>query len=308
MNRRQGFLLSLAAYLLSLLIAALWANAAEAPQDEMQERILIGPDSAKRWAPAESTIETSNTRSRGKQPALHWHITVDHFAGEPNYPIVWPRIGYMFREASERDWTDWDYLQMWVYTETNRSALPREPAGLSIQSPDKEGAYNRALTELKKGQWMQIRIPLKLLGRRQDVRLIQLHISESNYRHQDQLDFYLDEIALLRYARPTLIDFAAETAVMFADARQIPVRFELAGVKTGDSAEVTCELREGRRVMATTAVKAMRGPQRLALDLTKAKLRAGDYEVVGRVAGGSATGSVRVRVVESPWQTAEARP
>ncbi len=161
------------------------------------------------------------------------------------------------------------------------------------------------MTELKKGQWVQIRIPLSEVPRRQDVRGIQLHISEANYKHLDELDFYIDEIALLRYARPTLLAFAAESAVVFTDAKQIPVRFDLAGVKPDESAQVVCEIRKGEKVVASTSAKAMRGPQRRALDLSRTKLQAGEYDIVVRVVGGAETAPARVRLVESPWNIAQ---
>jgi hypothetical protein len=268
----------------------------------MEKRALFGPESAPKWSPAESTVETSTAHTRSGQPALHWHVAVDHFAGEAKYPIGWPRISYAWRDAAERDWSGWDYLQLWVYTETTRAALPREPVGMTLHTPDKAGAYSRPLNELKKGEWVQIRIPLTGIPRHHDVRLVQFHISESNYRHQDQLDFYFDDAALLRYVRPTLLDFAAECAVIYADTKQMPVQFNLTGVKPGDKAEVVCELRRGGKVVAQTTVKAARGPQRLVLTLEGATPAPGEYELLARVEGGTEAAPARVRLVESPWK------
>ncbi len=286
--------------------AAAAAKAPEPADEPMEKRVIADADSVRQWSAAECTIEASKARMRTGQPVLRWHVTVDHFAGEPNYPIGWPRVGLTPREAAARDWSGWDYLQMWVYTDTTRDTLPREPAGLAIQAPDKNSAYSRSLGELVKGRWVQIRVPLSELSHPEDVRLLQLHISESNYRHQDQLDFYLDDVSLLRYARPTLLDFAVETAVMFDDAKQLAVRFNLTGLKKPDAAvEVICELHQADRTIARTAVQASRGPQRVVLDLTTTKLTPGEYELIGRATDGTATARVHVRVVESPWKSAE---
>jgi hypothetical protein len=130
---------------------------------------------------------------------------------------------------------------------------------------------------------------------------MQFHISESQYRHQDQLDLYVDEIALARYAEPMLLDFAPEAAVMFADEKQLALRFNLAGIKSGDRVEVVCELRKGGAAVVRTVVEAERGPQRVTIDLSRAKPEAGDYEVVARGTGG-AEATARVRLVESPWK------
>lgn len=299
MSCRLGIATGVAAL---MILGAVHARAAD-PQDGMEKRVLVGPDFAKQWSAAESKVEAADAPGRGGQRALHWHITVDHFAGEPNYPIGWPRISLALREGA-RDWSGWDYLQMSIYTDTSREALPREPVGLAIQAPDKRSAWNRPLDELAKGKWAQVRIPLSQVPRHSDVRQIQLHISESKYKHQDQLDFYIDEIALLRYARPTLLDVAAESAVMFADAKQLAVRFNLVGVKADEAKEVTCELRRGGKAVAKISAKAARGTQRVAFDLP-AKLAAGDYEVMASVGGGAEGAPIQVRLVESPWQTAE---
>ena len=178
----------------------------------LEKRIVFSPESAVTWSVAESTVESSTVRTRTGSPVLHWHITVDHFAGEPQYPIGWPRANCALRDAAARDWSGWDYFQFWVYTDTTRAALPREPLGLTLHTPDKQDAYQRPLTEVKQGEWVQVRIPLAQVPRHHDVRLLQVHISESQYRHQDQLDFFFDELALARYAQPTLLDLAPEGA------------------------------------------------------------------------------------------------
>ena len=270
----------------------------------MEQRVLFGPDSAREWTVAECTMETAPGRSAAGGPALHWHVTVDHLAGEPNYPIGWPRTQHSLKDAA-RDWSGWDFLQMRIYTETSRAALPREPVGLGLYAPDKQGAFSRPLNELKKGEWAEIRIPLTQVPRHYDVRQLQFHIAESNYRHLDQLDFYIEEVVLLRYAVPTLLEFAPEQAVMFADTPQIPVRFQVAGVKPEAGVAVSCELRRAGTVAAQTEVMAMRGAQRTLLDVKQAKLSPGDYELAARAGGGPAVATAKLRLVESPWPAKE---
>ena len=144
----------------------------------MEERILFGPESARQWSAAESTLEASTDRIRMQRPTLRWHITVNHLAGEARYPIGWPRVsGAPCGEAATRDWSGWDFLQLWVYTDTTRAGLPQEPVGLALHTPDKEGAYNRPLAGLKKGEWVRVLVPLTEVPRHHDVRLMQLHVS-----------------------------------------------------------------------------------------------------------------------------------
>ena len=277
----------------------LLASVSLAAEPAMEKRVLMGADSAGQWSAAESKLAASDARPREGRAVLHWHVPVDHFAGEAKYPVGWPRISYSVREPATRDWSGWDYLEMAVYTETSRPALPREPVGIAIYAPDKEGAFNRPLAELAKGQWARIRIPLTQVPRHHDVRMFQFHISESKYQHGDTLDLFIDEVVLLRYARPMLLEFAAEQAVAFADAKQAAVRFNVAGVKAGDEVEVVCELRQGGKAVVKTTGKMGRGPGRMLIDLGNG-LRAGESEVVARIAGGDEV-SARLRLVESAW-------
>lgn len=285
----------------ALALAVLASLRLAAAEVAMEKRILLDPESARQWSAPESTVQTSTAHTRSGSPVLHWHITVDHFAGQPDYPIGWPRANCALRDAAARDWSEWDYFQFWVWTDSTRDVLPREPVGLTLYTPQKPDVYNRPLAELKKGQWVQVRVPVSQIPRHQDVRGVQFHISESQYRHQDQLDLYFDEIALARYAEPTLLDFAPETAVMFAGEKQVALRFQLAGVKPADRVEVVCALRKGGSTVARTVMEAGRGPQRATIDLSRAKPEPGDYEAVARGTGG-AEAAARLRLVESPWK------
>jgi hypothetical protein len=278
------------------------AAAALAQSPVMEKQLLFGGASAKGWSPAESTVEVSPARVKVNPTALHWHVTVDYYGGEKNYPIGWPRFSRAIPEGPQRDWSAWDYLHMWVYTDTSRAALPKEAVGLGIQAPDKATALHRPLAELKKGEWVKIMVPVSAVTNPADVRNIQFHIAEANYKHGDQLDLFIDDLALLRYAQPTILDFAAETAVMFAGARVLPVKLKLAGIAPGQRAEITCELRRDGQPVAQATASAERGPQRLALDLGSKKLPPGDYELSARVAGNSQPVTAKARLVESPWR------
>ena len=268
----------------------------------MEKQLLFGGASAKGWSPAESTVEVSTARVKVNETALHWHVTVDYYGGEAKYPIGWPRFGRTIPEGPQRDWSAWDYLHMWIYTAASRPTLPKDPVGMGIQAPDKGNGIQMILTELKLGEWVEIKIPISKIARPGDVRNIQFHIAEANYKHQDQLDLFIDDLALLRYARPTVLDFAAETAVMFADAKAVAVRFQLAGVKPGDTVPVTCELRRDGKVMASATAQAARGPQRIIVEPARGGLAPGVYELTARVGDGQPAPTVALRVVESPWR------
>jgi hypothetical protein len=239
---------------------------------------------------------------REDRPSLHWSVKVDYATGEPNYPIGWPRINHPIPEGAARDWSAWDYLHVWILAETSRPALPRVPAGLLLYAPDRAGEVERPLSGLKKGEWVEIIVPVAQIPRAGDVRLFQLFLSEADYRDHDQLDLYIDDLALLRYSRPVLLEFAPESAAMFADRRRIPVRFRLAGIRPGESAGLVCELRRQGHVAARASVRAGRGVHELVLDLGGKALPPGAYELTALVAGSQQMAKASLRLVPSPWR------
>ena len=273
---------------------------------EFEKMVLGNGGNAGEWSPEESAIEASGKHAaKPDRTVLHWSVPVDYSAGEAAYPIGWPRVRREIPEGPERDWSGWDFLRLRVFTDTSRPALPSDPVGMNLYMPDKSSAYERPLTELKKGGWTEILVPVAKMPHPGDVRTIQFYISESDYRDHDRLDLFFDEIALLRYAEPSLFDFSPENQVMFADARYIPVRFRLAGVGPDAEPEVTCALlRTGAgssEPVTRTAWKAKRDAGRYVLDLGSRRIVPGEYEMTAKVAGGSRSVSAHLRVVESPW-------
>lgn len=262
---------------------------------------LFDPSDAKGWSVAESSLEPSKEKAPDGSAALHWHVTVDHKTGEPKYPIGWPRFGRGIPEGPLRDWSGWDSLHLWVRADTSRDALPREPVGLGLHTPDKSSSFQRPLAELRKGEWVELDIPLREIPRHGDVRQIQFHISESKYLHGDTLDLLVAGPELRRLAQPTLLDLAPECAVMYVDASSIPVRFRLAGVKSGEKGDVEVALCRGGETVLNAAARLERGSHRIELQRGRAPVGPGDYEIVAGIAGRPGKAMARVRLVESPW-------
>ncbi len=272
-----------------------------ADEPKMERRVIADGATAKTWSQSEATMDSSTGIVKTGGPSLHWHVTVDHTAGEPKYPIGWPRVGLPLK-GDVRNWSGWDFLHFWIHVSTSRKELPRVPAVLNIlQGTGKTAPYTIILSDLKKDQWLEVRVPISKLSQAGDVHMLQFNIAEDQYHHQDTLDFHIDDLALLRYATPTLVDFAAVNTVMFSDARVVPASFSLSGVKAGEPRRVTLQLKQAGDIVASGEFQVGRGAHRLALDLAKAALKSGDYELTGSVEGGAAVRSP-VRVVASPWQ------
>lgn len=273
---------------------------AYAAEPLMERRILSDGNSAKSWSVAEGTMESASDTVKTAGPSLHWHVTVDHFAGEPNYPIGWPRVAWTLK-GEGCDWSGWDYLHCWIHVQTSRKTLPRVPAVLSIrQGASKSSPYMQVLSDLKKDEWLEVRVPISKLAEPSEVRALQFNIAEDQYHHQDTLDFHIDDLVLLRYAEPTLADFAAVSGVMFSDAKFVRASFTLSGVKPEESRRVSLQWKRAGQVLAKGEFDGKRGPQQFTLDLNRITLKPGEYELTGSV-GGSAPVVSRVSVIESPW-------
>lgn len=268
----------------------------------MEKRLLFAPGTAAAWSTSESRIQDSRARMRAGLPSLHWHVSVDHQAGEPRYPVGWPRISRAIPEGAMRDWSEWDFLRMWIYTATSRARLPATPAGLGLHTPDRAGAYSRTLGELRKGEWVEIRVPLSQVPRHHDVRQIQFNIADSNYLHGDEIDFYIADLALLRHAAPKLLHVAAEQSVLFDDAGRVAVRMEVAGVRAGATATVFCELWRQGRVVARTAAAVTRGRHRVVVAPADGVLAPAHYVLQAGFEGQGQSAEAMVRVVETPWK------
>ena len=143
---------------LAIVLAATATVLAQSPV--MEKQLLFGGASTKGWSPAESTVEVSTAHVKVNPTALYWHVTVDYYGGEKNYPIGWPRFSHALPEGPTRDWSAWDFVHMWIYTTASRATLPKEPVGLGIQAASKSSGLSMILSELKLGQWVEINIPI----------------------------------------------------------------------------------------------------------------------------------------------------
>jgi hypothetical protein len=249
------------------LLFALGAEPGSGQEPKMERQSIEDGSTASEFYVAEATVTTSDKHAELGGTSTLFHIDVDHFAGQPDYPIGWPRTGRDIPEG-QRDWSGYDFLELVIHTETSREALPRDPLGLIVYVPDKPNAYNRTLTELKKGETTRIVIPMSEIPRHDNVTRIQLFISESNYTHGDVLDFYIDDIALTRYAEPFISGVKPLQSIAFSDTTHLGVQFRLLGVAEREKVAVTGRLRQGDEVIGKGEWQLGRGDQEIWIELT----------------------------------------
>lgn len=252
------------------------------------------------WAPAEGVVAVDTKRAKRGTTSLRFHVDVNWETGEAKYPVGWPRMNRKVPPEAQ-DWSSWDYLEFSIYVESSRKSLPTVPMGLGIYSGGGKADYNRSLTELQLGKWTDYRLPLSALPSLKTRTGMQFHIAEANYRHGDVLDFWIDNISLVRYVAPTLTASRLAESVIFSDARYVLVDLDVMGVKPGTTADVTWALSSRGKTVSEGLLQVGRGLNTVGLPLPQKPLAAGDYELAVRTQGDSPP-PFALRVVSSPWQ------
>ncbi len=284
------------------LLAALPPAVAQTDEPPMEERVLADGDSGSVWTPAEATMEPDDAHARAGR-AMHFHIDVNHSTGQPDYPIGWPRA-YTSIPETERDWSRWDFIDFWLYADTSRESLPGSPLGFIVRCPDKPNSFSATLSAATKGEWVHFRFPISALPNAADCTAVQFYISESNYLDGDVVDFWIDDLRLLRYAEPTVLRLQPLNQVLYDDVPMLRVAVEMTGLEDGATAQVEVALvRDGQTVQQASAALAA-GVTTIPLPV-EGGATAGEYEVQARVADSDRTLVKSVRVVSSPWEAAQ---
>jgi len=245
-----------------------------------QERLVLDDmEDVSDWyngSPDETKISASDRHAREGRQSLLFANTVDHTKGEKNYPIGWPRTGKDLSGAELSDWSDYNLFECWIYAETSRDSLPGKPVGVGFYHSGHKRSVHVPLAEVRKDTWVKVSIPVSRLLDAQDVQRIQFNISESEYKHGDQIDFYIDRPALVRYVEPAVAKLNVERNLLFSTDRTLRVRYKMVGYKgIGETqVELTVGRRNGKPAAKASGRAAREGE--LALSINR-PLEPGEY-------------------------------
>ncbi len=265
-------------------------------EGRIERMIIVDGESKDGWSVTEATLELTSKVARSGRSLL-FHIPVDWHGGEPKYPIGWPRCWWQVPEGA-RDWRGWELLRMWIYADTSRDELPSRPLGFILSTAAGKSSWSKDLDGVAKGKWKQFSFSLDGVPGREEVVSIKFFISESRYRHGDIVDFYIDDLELVRYTKPTLVSLEPVSRVYFADDTAMAVKMDVLGLEPGKEATARIALLKKGKTVASGACRVLRGRNFVTLRLPPG-LKAGEYEVCGEMEGQKLT--ARVRLVESPW-------
>ncbi len=278
---------------LLLVLLALPLSHLAAAQEE--RRALIDGRAVGGWQAEEATLAPSTVEG---EPVLLFTVPVDWSAGEVNYPIGWPRISLSVPE-DQRDWRGWEQLRLRVLARSSAGSLPFRPLGVTIRGGSERISWEDEVSALPVGQWQELTFDLRRLPDASDVRAVGVYISEDKYADKTTLAFALARLELVRYSQPTLVDLKPSASVAFADAKSLPLRITLLGLRGTATAPVELRLMKDGAAVAAQQAQAVEGETQLTFALPK-DFSSGEYTLSG-TAGGR-TLSAPVRLVASPWQ------
>ncbi|MGD0111824.1 MAG: hypothetical protein ABSD48_08150 [Armatimonadota bacterium] len=282
---------------LALILTAVCAAACcgIAAAADVERLVLIDGKSAAGWQCDESTLTPAEVDGA---KALLFRVQVDWEGGEPGYPIGWPRIHFGV-PAGQGDWRTWEQVRLRVYAKKVGAPFPAQPLGITISSGRQNVSWEKNCSNLQAGAWQEFVFDLRDAPARDNITSLGVFISESEYSDGDVLEFYISDLELLRYTRPTLMTFQPLGDVAFADAKALSAIVDILGVAAGTTASVEIELRKGGEAIATAVAQAAEGQTQVSLPLSK-PLPPGAYSLAA-TAGGRAL-SHNIMLVASPWQ------
>lgn len=203
-------------------------------------------------SPEETKLAASDLHVRQGKLALEFANVVDHTKGEKNYPIGWPRSGKDLKKLGLTDWSEYEYFECWIYVTTSREALPKTPLGVGFYHSGPKRSTSFGLDEVRKDQWTKIQIPISKIELSDDVQRVQFNISESNYDHGDEVNFYIDDVVLTRFAHPVIGSMRPQRRIVYAGDRSLTAEFELLGTQAGKDVTVVLEVGSGEAAIAKT--------------------------------------------------------
>ena len=298
-------------------VAAGWpAFAAEAPEqpcgkaltEANKERLVLDDmEDVSGWdngSPVETTLSRSDAHVKQGHFSLKFANLVDHTKGEKNYPIGWPRTGRNLVKAKLTDWSEYDFFECWIFVETSRATLPGTPLGIGFYHGGHKQSTSVPLKQVSKGEWTKIVIPIAELKDAKDVRRVQFNISESDYKHGDRVDFYIDDVALTRFVQPAIAELALQRKVLYTSTPIVAATYKLVGRKGMEQVSVEFEIGVGDAApVAKVAARALREgelaiPIRSPLPVGHAWVRLGLRDGQGKLIDRK---QVEFRVIQGPF-------
>ncbi|MBQ9754761.1 MAG: hypothetical protein IJV93_08435 [Lentisphaeria bacterium] len=154
---------------------------------------LTNVATAKRWNPAECTVVQA-----GK--AMTVNMPIDHKAGEKKYPIGWPRLYLEKITPAEKDWSKAKAVSFKIKLEfTGKTA--KYPVSFQVKTKGPKETKNATkfftIPGLVNNKTVTAVLPLKDVKNLDNVVCLGFNISESQYKHGENLKFTVSDFKLI---------------------------------------------------------------------------------------------------------------
>jgi len=248
---------------------------------DMERLVLDDMEDVSDWyngSTVETTISTDAAHVKQGKTSLKFANRVDHTKGEKNYPIGWPRTGKDLTRTGQSEWSAYDFFECWIYAETSRSSLPATPLSVGFYHSGPKRSTSFPLKEVRKDAWQHIVVPTERLQDAADVRRAQFNISESNYKHGDRVDFFIDDMVLTRFRHPVIGELRPTGRLLYTAEHLITTTYTLMGYRSDGPVQGVLDIGQGTasRPESVRATASQRGELQLSL---RQPLSAGSYWV-----------------------------
>ena len=276
-----------------------------APAEKTQTLPLDMLAVPKRWSPSESSVTLAQERFSGRA-VLKWTVNVDHFGGEKNYPVGWPR---MYFQSFNRhpvllsDWREWDHFEFDVRIKLeNDPANQICPVSLMLSTPSFRLAL--PLRKWHDGKLHSIKVPVDQLKAPHKITNFGFSIADSNYKHGAKLTLWAGNFRLTRSSECFVEDLKLLTPAITAADNAVRINVNITGpagsVARGVPFEVTA-LSSGK-VLRKETLPVQRGIKDMEIGVDDLRLVPGQYNLTVFPGDKVKTKSVVFTVLSSPFQ------
>ena len=254
----------------------------------------------------ETKVSVQAAPSGRKGKTLLFANVVNHKIGtSPKYLIGWPRAGINLKKIKLTDWSQYNFVQFSVYTESSRKKLPKNALSVGFYH-GKANAQTSTfpLDQLQLKKWVNIIIPVSKIGSPENVEKMQFNIAEADYADGDQIDFHISPIEILRYTEPVFDSVEFEQSVLYSNSKSLVLRYQLMGPADGKSVTLEATFYDAnQKQFGSKRTKAtQQGELQIRLP---GSLKAGIYSVQLRLKSANRKvldeKEMSVRVIEGPF-------
>ena len=252
------------------------------------------------WSPAEAEILSADPVDG--HAAFIFHVPVDHFAGEPKYPIGWPRA--YFGGAASINWKDYDAFQFKIYTKMNRDTLPKKAFSLAFRNPDKgkniEVPFGK--DNLRLNEWTTFTMPINRLAKLPSIHTIGFYVCESDFNHGDTLDFTFGGFRLIRSSAVKITSLECN-GISYRETPALDVKVTAEGSSSTIGKGVPFALTDATgKLIRLETLPVTRGINEIKMDVSELRLKPGDYQLTAFPKEAEKTIRVGFKIVDSPWE------